>query len=467
MELWPAVIVSAGVGAAGLGISCLGSDAPSSPPPPAPTLGAGTVAFGPRMTFQVPAADMPAANKPDFYAGQALARQPWVKAPTITDARDGLGPLYNARACLVCHERAGRGIVPHEDGPLAVATLVRLGRQTEEGWVDDPVYGGQLQPRSTDAAYALGGDDVDMPGEAVPVVHWLEETVDYADGKQAKLRKPKVELTELGYGPLHEGTKTGLRHAPPLYGLGLIDKIPEAAIRAKADPDDKDRDGVSGRAARAYDIAAKSWTLGRFGLKATQPSLRQQIAAAIANDIGITNSLYPEESCTERQAACKAAPTGRGPEGLEMVDRLLGLIELYNANLGVPAPRKPDHPMVREGEAHFAAFGCTSCHTPQYETDVGPISPYTDLLLHDMGPGLAEPLAEGSAEGAEWRTPPLWGVGLARAVHDKAGLLHDGRARNVEEAVLWHGGEAAASRARFVEAPAAARRALLAFVRSI
>lgn len=471
-------IGAAGCGLAGFVVAHHLVPAPAAAPVAGLRPGGETsVAFGPRPTFLVPAANLPLEARPDFHAGLALARQPWVKAPASTDARDGLGPLYNARSCLACHEEGGRGLAPEADGPLAVGTLVRLSRLgPHAGWRPDPVYGGQLQPRSIDVAYALGGVAPKLPGEGSPSVRWRTEPFEYPDGARAELRRPEVELGALGYGPLSSGTKAGLRHAPPLFGLGLLDRVPPSQILSRADPEDEDGDGISGRVARVWDRARRVWAPGRFGWKATQPNLRQQIASALAHDMGITSPLYPRTDCTPAQTACAGAADGAGEDGFEISDALLDLIEGFNRHIAVPERRKPYHPLVEAGAAHFAAFACASCHATELATPADAedpvlagqvIRPYTDLLLHDMGPGLAEPNGEGDAEGAEWRTPPLWGVGLARAVHEQAGLLHDGRARTVEEAVLWHGGEAAESRRRFVDAPVEQRRALIAFVRSL
>lgn len=408
-----------------------------------------------------------------FRAGQALAEQPWVRAPSSTDARDGLGPLYNARRCTACHVQGGRGLSPDVDGPLSVATLVRL---TSLGGAPETKYGPQLQPRSIDAAYALGGSDVQLAAEGTPVVHWARSRVIYPDGHDIELRRPQIIFEHMAYGVLPTHVQVGLRHAPPLYGLGLIDAIPQAEIAMGADPDDANHDGISGRPNWVDDAVTGARRLGRFGLKANQPSLRQQVAGALSNDMGLTTSLFPHDTCTEVQAACKAAPSGASPEGVEVPDPLLNMIVAFNRDLAVPDRRKPGHSMVLAGQTHFQTLGCAGCHRPQWRTGDGKapphlssqiIFPYTDLLLHDMGPELADGRPDGEATGSEWRTPPLWGVGLARAVHQDVGLMHDGRARTVQEAVVWHGGEAASSRSAFMALKQSERSELLAFVRSL
>ncbi|MEO1336862.1 MAG: di-heme oxidoredictase family protein, partial [Myxococcota bacterium] len=438
--------------------------------------GVGSVPFAAALGFSRPAANLPSSQKPLFYAGQALARQPWVKAPSSTDARDGLGPLYNARSCLVCHHRGGRGTV-NGDGVLGTGTLIRLSQVRVDGTAaPDPIYGSQLQLRTIDASYTLGGTAGQIPAEAQVVVEWIPVVTRYPDGQSITLRRPTVHLSQLGYGPLAPTTVLGLRHASPLYGLGLIDLIDTDDLMAMADPSDEDGDGISGRANRVWDRQRQTTVVGRFGWKANQPSLRQQVAAALAFDMGITSRLFPASTCSEDQSACRNAPNGASAGGHEISESLLDLIVDYNRSIAVPQRRKPSHPLVVEGQRHFVAMGCVGCHVPTQRTGQDSrfphlseqtIWPYTDLLLHDMGPDLADGRPDFDASGVEWRTPPLWGVGLSRAVHRDAGLLHDGRARTVEEAILWHGGEAQESRDAFMAAKSAQRRALLAFVRSL
>ncbi|MDD9942636.1 MAG: thiol oxidoreductase [Myxococcales bacterium] len=438
-----------------------------------------------------PAFDLPAANlRPDqrtaFYAGRALARQPWVKAPSSTDARDGLGPLYNARSCLACHVRGGRGRVSTADGQLSTATLVRLslpGRDPSVGVLPEPTYGTQLQLRSIALREQLPGSGgrsgvrlSSIPAEAGVAVRWLEQAYRYPDGSEVVLRRPEIALEGLGYGPLHAETRIGLRHTPPLHGLGLLALIDQEDIARLADPDDRDGDGVSGRQNRVWDPIDGRARPGRFGLKANQASLRVQVAAALRTDVGITSSVFPEQPCTAAQPRCQRAPGGALAGEAEISDDLLALLVGFVRSIGVPRRRTADHPLVRRGRGLFYRTGCASCHAPSFVTGSDPsaphlsgqeIWPYTDLLLHDMGPGLSDGRRDYLAAGSEWRTPPLWGVGLARAVRKDVGLLHDGRARTVEEAVLWHDGEARASRERYAGLAARDRRALLSFVRSL
>ena len=481
----------ASLGAAGLGISHLGSRRPVVPDtPPAPTLGAVT-----RPWPSGPEADLGAgpgrgharrrAQDADFYAGQGPRRvSRGSSAPTITDARDGLGPLYNARACLRCHIEGGRGKTAAVDEPL-FASLVRLSRPGKGAHgepVPDPVYGAQLQPRST-SLRSLFRDQLSdeseehgVPPEGDAFIRWSEVPFAYPDGSEVMLRSPTLELRNLRYGPLAADTIMGVRHTPSLAGIGLLELIDEADIVRGADPHDADSDGVSGRVNRVWDPERKAERVGRFGLKANQPSVRLQVAGALNGDMGISSPAYPSQPCTDQQPRCVAAPHGDDANGHEISEDLLQTMVFFNMSIAVPERRRPDHPSVVRGEELFAEAGCADCHTPHYVTTADAdyphlseqnIWPYTDLLLHDMGPKLADGREDFLATGSEWRTPPLWGAGLARAMHDDVGFLHDGRARTIEEAIVWHAGEARSSRERFAGLSAEDRRSLVAFVRSL
>lgn len=426
--------------------------------------GIGSVQFGPIPTFLVPNAALAPAKRPFFRAGQALARQPWVRAPSSTNARDGLGPKYNARSCMACHLKGGRGPI-EAGGKLSVATLVRLSLPGTDPYgrhLPEPTYGHQIQPRSIDVRSALGMESsAKLPGEAIVRVKWQQKRVNYADGSTEELRWPSIEFSFLGYGPLHSETRTGLRHTPPLYGVGLLDLVPNKTLRALADELDQNGDGISGRINIVWDVNKKSNAIGRFGWKANQPNLHQQVAAAFSGDIGITSMLFPGKTPADR---------------IEISDQLLQLAVDFTRALGVPKRRKAHHPLVLLGEQTFTKIGCAACHIPQLKTGYHSdwpelshqvIGPYSDLLLHDMGEDLSDNRPDFLASGSEWRTPPLWGLGLRRAVSQDTGLLHDGRAKTVAEAILWHGGEASASREAFRKMDIEARRALIAFVRSI
>ncbi len=429
-----------------------------------------------QKAFSMPSANLSPARRLDFHVGNSFFRNPWVIAPSTTTARDGLGPLFNTNACQNCHIRDGRGHPPEPDASNAVSMLVRLSIPDQPeyakiiermGIVPEPVYGGQLQ-------------DMAIPGvapEGKVRVSYTTHTVAFKDGTQVELRTPQLNITQLGYGPMHPDTLFSARIAPPMIGLGLLEAIPEAAILANADPDDRNGDGIRGRPNQVWDDALGKTVLGRFGWKAGQPNLNQQNVHALSGDMGLTSSLRPMDDCTEAQTACKTAISGNGANGeQEVSDNILRLILYYTRNLAVPARKDVDSAQVLAGKNLFFQAGCQGCHTPQFTTAADAaepelanqlIRPYSDLLLHDMGPGLADQRSEFAASGQDWRTPPLWGIGLNQTVSGHTQFLHDGRARNLLEAVLWHGGEAQAARQHVLTFNAEQRTALLAFLNSL
>jgi len=263
------------------------------------------------------------------------------------------------------------------------------------------------------------------------------------------------------------------RVAPALIGLGLLEAVPEHALREREDANDANHDGVSGRANRVWDVRRGVQALGRFGWKAEQPTVEQQSATAFLGDLGVTSSLFPDEGCTLAELSCRAQPNGGSPE---LSDELLRDVVLYAHSLGVPARRTADDGTVRDGETLFERAGCSACHAPTLQTGWSAavpelakqeIHPYTDLLLHDLGEGLSDGRPSFDADGREWRTAPLWGIGLVRTVNEHTRLLHDGRARDASEAILWHDGEARKARDAFLRMSRAERRALLAFLDSL
>ena len=435
-----------------------------------------TVNRGDQNAYAMPSANLSAARRLDFHVGNSFFRNPWVIAPSTTTARDGLGPLFNTNACQNCHIRDGRGHPPEPGDSNAVSMLVRLSIPDQPeyakviermGIVPEPVYGGQLQ-------------DMAIPGvvpEGKVRVEYTPVTVTFKDGTAVELRKPKLDITQLGYGPMHPDTLFSARIAPPMIGLGLLEAIPEEAILANADPDDRNGDGIRGRANRVWDDAKGETVLGRFGWKAGQPNLNQQNVHALSGDMGLTSTLRPFDDCTEAQTACKQAPSGNGADGeQEVSDNILRLILYYTRNLAVPARKDVDSPQVLAGKNLFYQAGCQGCHTPKFVTSANAaepelanqtIWPYSDLLLHDMGPGLADQRSEFAAGGQDWRTPPLWGIGKNQIVSGHTQFLHDGRARNLLEAVLWHGGEAENARQHVLTFDASQREALLAFLNSL
>ncbi|WP_448089539.1 di-heme oxidoreductase family protein [Pseudomonas azerbaijanoccidentalis] len=438
--------------------------------------GSATVRKTDQNAFSLPSANLPPSRRVDFSVGNSFFRNPWVIAPSTTTARDGLGPLFNTNACQGCHIKDGRGHPPEPDDSNAVSMLVRLSipdtpayaKVIEQlGVVPEPVYGGQFQ-------------DMAVPGvlpEGKVRVDYTSVPVRFKDGTEIELRKPSLNITQLNYGPMHPDTRFSARVAPPMIGLGLLEAIPEEAILANAEAQAKAKDGIAGRPNRVWDDQQQKTVLGRFGWKAGQPNLNQQNVHAFSGDMGLTTSLRPFDDCTDAQTACKQAPNGYGPEGEpEVSDNILRLVLFYTRNLAVPARRDVSAPDVLAGKNLFYQAGCQSCHTPKYTTAANAaepelvnqvIRPYSDLLLHDMGDGLADNRTEFQAGGRDWRTPPLWGIGLTQAVSGHTRFLHDGRARNLLEAVLWHGGEATAARQQVLSFNAEQRAALLAFLNSL
>jgi CxxC motif-containing protein (DUF1111 family) len=285
-----------------------------------------------------------------------------------------------------------------------------------------------------------------------------------------------LELDDLAYGALAPDTRLSLRVAPPIHGAGLIELIDQRDIDALEDPGDANHDGITGRANRVWDFRGKRTAKGRFGYKANRPTLEVTVAAAFAEDMGITSSLFPEQPCTPSQRDCRAQPHGAPPGAVELSDELLALVVAFNRNLGVPRRATLEHRRQLGGRRLFHEAGCAGCHHPGFETlpsrehphlGAQAIWPYSDFLLHDMGPELADDRPDYEASGREWRTPPLWGVGLSAAIAGAESYLHDGRARTLEEAVLWHGGEADLARQRFAALTRAQRDELLSFVASL
>ncbi|MEM8790189.1 MAG: di-heme oxidoredictase family protein [Pseudomonadota bacterium] len=434
-----------------------------------------------REAFSQPSGNISFEGELNFKVGNGLFKKIWVSAPSSTRASDGLGPLYNARSCQRCHIKDGRGHPPAGPGDNAISMLLKVsvpgdaGENTAsiDGYIatdPEPTYGRQLQD------FALPGHKAEYRLD----VAYEEIEVALSDGETARLRKPIYSARDLGYGPLHPDAMLSPRVAPQMIGLGLLEAIPAADILANADPEDADGDGISGRPNIVWSTEYEQAMLGRFGLKAGTPTVRHQSAAAFAGDIGISTALFPAAAgdCTETQTQCLDAPDGanEAEDGFELSNQSLELVTFYSRNLGVPARRDIEDPTVLHGKRVFYETGCIGCHTPKFvthrlngrdEQSFQLIWPYSDMLLHDMGEGLADNHPEARATGREWRTPPLWGIGLTEAVSGHTYLLHDGRARNLLEAVLWHGGEAQAQRDAVVSMPKADRDALIRFLESL
>lgn len=436
--------------------------------------------------FSQPSANISLAGELEFKVGNGLFRKLWVSSPSSTLASDGLGPLYNARSCQRCHLKDGRGHPPEGPDDSSVSMFLRVsipggesdGIDEIDGYLatlPDPTYGTQLQD------FSLAGHAAEYRMQ----IDYSDLMVALSEGETATLRHPTYTAADLGYGPLHPQAMLSPRVAPQMIGLGLLEAIPVDDILANADPEDRDGDGVSGRPNIVWSVEYDQPMLGRFGLKAGAPTVKSQSAGAFAGDIGISNPLFatPQGECTDAQTACLAAPHGdvdgegavaKGEYEINAVG--LDLVTFYSRNLGVPERRNIDDAQVLRGKEIFYSVGCTSCHQPSYvthrladrpEQSFQLIWPYTDLLLHDMGPDLADNRPESRATGQEWRTPPLWGIGLTEQVSGHTYFLHDGRARSLLEAVLWHGGEAEPMKEAVVEMQKADRDALIRYLESL
>lgn len=393
-----------------------------------------------------------------FSQGREFFVADWDQAPGSRTLLDGLGPLFHDVSCGSCHPAVGRPPTLGDNGQVHSGLLIRLARPQGDGWVSDPSFGGQFQPQAIPGVPAEGR------------VTWSDRAQSPEFGDFHGLIAPEFHLeTHAAYGALHPETRAGGRISPQLLGLGLLDLVSDDAILALEDPDDLNGDGISGRAHRL-----PNGRLGRFGWKATQPTLLAQSAAAFANDMGITSPENPQDDCTGAQTKCLSAPNGGEPEITG--SHLAALIE-FQRYVGVPAARR-DAPesTLKNGATHFRQAGCDSCHVPSLETGDIPEHPllsnqrfyaFTDLLLHDMGPGLADFIGEANAAPEEWRTPPLWGIGLVESLSSNARFLHDGRARNIHEAILWHGGEAEPARKYVQELDPQDLDDLLIYVRSL
>ena len=407
-----------------------------------------------------------------FEVGHSFFNRNWVEAPSSTTARDGLGPHFISRACGGCHLLDGRG-APPKPGEQPVALLMRLsvpGIGTHGGVVPDPVYGDQFdnaavqgvkpEGRVTISQRALGGR--------------------FADGTRYTLMQPRYGFTDLAYGPMAADVMTSPRIAAQLAGAGLLEAIPDAEILKNAAEQARTAGPVRGQVNRVWDAFANDMRIGRFGWKANVASLAHQTAGAFLGDMGITSSTNPNEACTPTQADCLAAPRGGKDGAPEIDDRTFGDVVFYTAALAPAARRNPADARVRQGQRLFAQAQCDACHRPSYLTGASPfpqfgtdklagqrIWPYTDLLLHDMGAGLADGRPDFAASGSQWKTPPLWGLGLIPGVNGHNRLLHDGRARGALEAVLWHGGEAEASKQQVLRMSRAERDALVKFLESL
>ncbi|QTD46356.1 di-heme oxidoredictase family protein [Ottowia testudinis] len=490
---WARAACALFIAAAGAGgwLAAAGSDDPLG----IQTGGAVTVHATGRNAFSFPFVNLDDAERTRFAIGNSFFRRNWVEAPASTTARDGLGPHFIARSCGGCHVQDGRGAPPDFNrrlGPHDEPTVALLMRLSVPGPADpkagvrpEPVYGDQFNNAAVQGVKPEGQVRI----QRRPVQGR------FADGTRYTLQQPTYTLTDLGYGPLAPGVMLGPRIAPQLAGVGLLEAIDEADILANAAAQAAAPGPIKGQPNRVWDAVAGTERIGRLGWKANVASIAHQTAGAFLGDMGITSPVFPHEACTAAQADCLAAPHGGGKRGgaggivtaaqasaaqPEIDQATFDDVVFYQATLAPAARRGANDPQVLRGQALFAQAQCATCHRPSYITQAGPfprltspkangqrIWPYTDLLLHDMGPGLADGRPDFQASGSQWKTPPLWGIGLIRDVNGHQRLLHDGRADGVLEAVLWHGGEAEEAKQQVLQMKRADRQALVKFVESL
>ena len=436
-----------------------------------------------------------AERKQSFNLGDDFFNNPWVEGSASTSSRDGLGGLFNNNACQDCHIRDGRGHAPVDENDTNFDSMLFRTATTNISFADedqilqslksnvpDSYFGGQLQQ------HGISG----VSPEVNLGVSYQDKVVTFTDGSIVTLRKPIWTITS--YNPeqsFEAETVFSARVAPPMIGLGLLALISEADILIKEDVNDTDSDDISGKANYVWSVDNQNVILGRFGWKAGQPSILEQSAAAFVNDMGLTNRLHQNETCTQDQSECLTAPNGNGDSvnnyNFEVSDTVLDSIAFYSSHLAVPERRDAYSEQVLTGKALFLQANCHGCHTQSYTTLIDQdqpelseqtIFPYTDMLLHDMGedladftpenePASADMLYEFLATATEWRTSPLWGLGLTKTVDPEAAFLHDGRARTIMEAILWHGGEAESAKEKVLTFNQEEREALLAFLNDL
>ena len=417
-----------------------------------------------------------AAAGNNAFSGRDIFYRQW-KSEEIGAAQIGLGPLYNANSCGACHINNGRGRPPvDERSDPSFVLRISIAPQNEKqqmalaleeyASVAEPHYGRQLQDKG------VGGR-----GEGKLKAEYRDKPFTLDDGEVVVLHRPVYSVGKLKYGDLHKDLQISARIAQPLHGIGQIAAISEAEILSGEDPRDADKDGISGRANLVLDVASGNIVPGRFGWKATQPNLLQQTAAAFAQDIGISSSFFPHtgQGCDEDNTDC--SPMNSKPiknKNHEISDDELSLTTQYVSHFQVNQTGGGlNLGNERVGEKLFSKIGCIFCHRKSYkvktlnsdgESRSQTIYPFSDFLLHDMGAGLADHRPVAQASGWEWRTQPLWGIGKAEEVNGNKFFLHDGRARTITEAILWHGGEARGARSKFSALSKKQRVALVEFV---
>ena len=454
-----------------LGVALLALSACSDPQPNNPAVlndarsgGEATVAITSLESFARPLPNLPIAELRDFTFGNKLFNTNWVIAPASVKSLDGLGPTFNRVSCSGCHIKDGRGRPPLSVDEPMNGMLVRLsvpGENETGGPKPHPHYGDQLQDKANPG----------IPAEGRVVIYYDEITGQFADGELYSLRRPRYEFVEMAFCAVDD-ILFSPRVANTVAGLGLLAMVPDSTIKKFAADNAQRSDAIRGRVNQVWDATRQKTVIGRFGWKANAGSLQQQVADAAFGDIGLTSRFHPHNNCPSVQAECANAWHTEEPA---LSDTQLETLVFYAHTLAIPARRSLDDRQVQRGAALFQKLACSVCHRPSMTTGDSEIpalahqqiQPFTDFLLHDMGEELADGRPDFLASGREWRTAPLWGIGLVKTVNRHTFFLHDGRARNLEEAVLWHGGTATESRDGYKALPKKDREALLRFLESL
>ena len=418
-----------------------------------------------RQTRESFAAPIPALNLSKmrvFTGGRHLFRRSWTPAPSSVKSLDGLGPVFNRVSCSGCHVKDGRGQPPKNDSKFK-SMVIKLSRIENNKIYPDPNYGYQLNDKSI-----LG-----VPFEAKAKITYKQKTIYFKDNSSIALSQPNYSFNNLSFGPLHKNTKFSGRVAPAVFGLGLIEAITKEDILKNADPKDINNDNISGRVHLLIDAPSQKQVIGKFGWKATRGTLLHHVTGAASQDMGLTSFIFPNQNCMEIQIDCSTQITGGIEEiSKEQIHRLV----VYMQTLAPPRQRNIENEEIIQGNGLFNSIGCNKCHTASYITGEHKshselsnrlIKPYSDFLLHDMGPGLDDGVKEGNAESYEWKTPPLWGIGLVKIVNKHTRFLHDGRANSIEEAILWHNGEGLQSKKNYIALKEKERKKIIKFLNSL
>ena len=430
------------------------------------TGGAGTIENTGKNAYSQHLTTLSFEDRQNFLIGNGFFRKLWIAAPSSTISSDGLGPIYNARACQSCHIKDGRGHLPETEKPLSL--VVKIGEYKNLNLIPDQIYGKQFQ------FFAIPGMSAEVQGNIIKEEYITNLNNNY----NLHSKKVDFDIQSLNFGDIKTKNSMSLRISPQVYGVGLIDSIEESDILVKSDENDLDGDGISGIARIVKDEQGKD-RVGRFGIRASTPNLTVQSGVAFMHDMGISNPVGKNAygDCTKKQKDCFKFTTGINKnDKVEVSEEILEKVVFYLSSLSPPKRRNVNDKDVLRGKEIFYESKCTSCHTPKYVTSKNAkfdflkfqlIWPYSDFLLHDMGDNLADKNLEGKITNREWKTPALWGIGLAKKVNSRATFLHDGRAETILEAILLHGGEASYSIEYLLQNHKNELQELLKFVESL